>query len=194
MNNNQFEQKITSTLDKTSADKYGFVTGKYRLQQTSGGNVTRRFADQSVKAFIDRTRRDMLQNGSAIGFVELCESFAKMKTIDDLFVFTYRKIDGSTVKITFDNKQRQQRIAAFSTRIKKAFAPMFGVSDDAIKDMNLSGEQILRIVQASGKFYARNTQKYVKVVKAEKPVEKTAKPRKPVNAKKLRQVVANAAV
>jgi hypothetical protein len=172
MNNEQFTQKVESTINKSKSDNNGNVKGVYRLQESKSGGVNFQFAEKTIKSFIDGERRHMLQDGISQSFLSVSEMLSTKEKIEDVIYPRFAGKDGYIW--IYEPNGKQNRINSLSRRIVKAYAKMFGLNADTLKGLNLSGPQCLRIVKASASFFVRNTQKYVavspKVVKKSKPV------------------------
>lgn len=163
MNNNQFTQKVVSMLAKSKKDKFGFVAGKFQIIESKAGGINFRHSESCAKSLMDGIRRNEKKAGKVYSFATLCERIAKAKTIED--VLLNFRFDGEGKQIAIDAKRKQAQIASLSTRIKKAYAPMFGVNEKAMKGLNLSGPQTLQIVQESAQFFLRVSQRYVAPIK-----------------------------
>jgi len=199
--NKQLTKQITNLFDATKKDKNGNVTVLGRLSYNKQGGLSAKLYHQIAIGFFREYRRNLTLNGSAVGFDAIVGTLSEKVDFDQILAFRFVKSGEDKAgnpqysKITYNADERSKRIREFSNRLKKHFAPAFGISPAKLSGVNFGVDDMQAIIRSAAKMVVRVTNPYVpsqKVTEVTKADGRKVSPAKNKASNRKLQPVVNA--
>lgn len=181
MNSNTYTSKIVARINAmVQKNANGVLISNVRLTETKGGNITEQSFTRSIRLFLLSLRNTQRKAKNDVRLLSVVDTVLSQKTPESLFEFVF---DSEGKKVVLDNAAKQRRLNAFSRRIINSTMPFLGVEAKEVKDLTLTGTDILRIVQALAGVYSTQTVEYKAPERKPKVVKAAKQSTKPTNKK-----------
>jgi ribosomal protein L21 len=167
MNNKQLRDKTTKLFDGIKKDQNGNVSLPANLSINKTGGLSVKVYPQIAIGFFREYRRNLAHNGSSVSFDAICETLSGKVDFEQILAFRFVKTgetktgEPTYTKVNYNKKERAERIRAFSNRLKKHFAPAFGLSSAQLSGINFGVDDMQAIIKSAARMVVRVSNPYV---------------------------------